>query len=163
MGRKSFITTELLLTRLKEYHGDKYDYSLVKYESYSTPIKLLCREHGIFEKRIIKLDQNCPKCADISRHKKFDKRRKTTEQFIKDAIQIHGDVYDYSKVEYKNTHTKVIITCELPLIEMRGFLFRRAQLTISVATNARGYTLHRLNIPTFRRYKKVILFLQSDV
>ena len=27
--------------------------------------------------------------------------RKTKEQFIEKAIEIHGDKYDYSKVEYK--------------------------------------------------------------
>ena len=35
----------------------------------------------------------------------------TTEQFIKKAKQIHGDKYDYSKVEYINNHTKVCIIC----------------------------------------------------
>lgn len=38
-------------------------------------------------------------------------RRKTTEQFIAEAKAIHGDKYDYSKVEYTNTHTKVYIIC----------------------------------------------------
>ena len=38
-------------------------------------------------------------------------KRKTTEQFIKEAKKIHGDRYDYSKVEYVNTHTKVCIIC----------------------------------------------------
>ena len=61
MARIGFITTELLIKRLKEYHGDKYDYSLVKYETYSAPIKLICKEHGLFEKKPIKIKQgyNC--------------------------------------------------------------------------------------------------------
>lgn len=37
--------------------------------------------------------------------------RKTTEQFIAEAKAVHGDKYDYSKVEYVNTHTKVCIIC----------------------------------------------------
>lgn len=37
--------------------------------------------------------------------------RKTKEQFIKEAKQIHGNKYDYSLVEYKNTSTKVAIKC----------------------------------------------------
>ena len=36
-------------------------------------------------------------------------RRKTTEEFIENAIYIHGNVYDYSLVKYKNNNTKVII------------------------------------------------------
>ena len=38
-------------------------------------------------------------------------RRLTTEEFIKKAKEVHGDKYDYSKVEYKNTSTKVCIIC----------------------------------------------------
>ena len=34
-----------------------------------------------------------------------------TENFINKAKQIHGDKYDYSKVEYVNNHTKVCIIC----------------------------------------------------
>jgi hypothetical protein len=39
-------------------------------------------------------------------------KKKTTEEFIQDAIKIHGDKYDYSKVEYINSKTKVIIICK---------------------------------------------------
>jgi len=35
----------------------------------------------------------------------------TTEEFIQKAKAIHGDKYDYSKVEYVNSYTKVCITC----------------------------------------------------
>lgn len=37
--------------------------------------------------------------------------RKTTEQFVKEAVQVHGDKYDYSEVEYVNTHKPVKIRC----------------------------------------------------
>jgi hypothetical protein len=37
--------------------------------------------------------------------------RKSTKQFVNDAISIHGDKYDYSKVEYINAQTKVCIIC----------------------------------------------------
>ena len=40
-------------------------------------------------------------------------KRKTTEQFIIDAKLIHGNKYDYSKVEYTNNQTKVCIICPL--------------------------------------------------
>lgn len=36
----------------------------------------------------------------------------TTEIFIERARQVHGDRYDYSKVEYVNTKTKVCIVCK---------------------------------------------------
>ena len=36
----------------------------------------------------------------------------TTEEWIQKAIKVHGDMYDYSKVEYKNSKEKVIIGCK---------------------------------------------------
>ena len=38
-------------------------------------------------------------------------KRLTTEQFIKRAKLVHGNKYDYTLVEYKNTATKVKIIC----------------------------------------------------
>lgn len=40
-------------------------------------------------------------------------RRKTTEEFIRESINIHGKRYDYSKVNYKNCSTKVEIICKI--------------------------------------------------
>lgn len=37
-------------------------------------------------------------------------RRKTTEDFIQQAIKIHGDKFSYEKTNYKNCRTKVIVT-----------------------------------------------------
>ena len=36
-----------------------------------------------------------------------------TEEFIKKAKEVHGDKYDYSKVEYINAKTKVCIICPI--------------------------------------------------
>jgi len=38
-------------------------------------------------------------------------KRKTTEEFILDAIKIHGDRYDYSLVSYINNYVKIKIKC----------------------------------------------------
>lgn len=37
--------------------------------------------------------------------------RKTTSQFVEDARQVHGDRFDYSEVEYVNTHKPIRIKC----------------------------------------------------
>ena len=54
-------------------------------------------------------------------------RRKTTEQFIKEAKEIHGDKYDYSLVDYKNDRSKIKIICpvhgvfeQIPNSHLRG-------------------------------------------
>ena len=37
----------------------------------------------------------------------------TTESWIEKAREVHGSLYDYSEVEYKNSKDKVIITCKI--------------------------------------------------
>ena len=40
-------------------------------------------------------------------------RKKTTAEFIEQAKIVHGDIYDYSKTEYVDSKTKVIIICSI--------------------------------------------------
>lgn len=40
-------------------------------------------------------------------------KKLTTEEFIKRAREVHGDKYDYSKVEYKKANEKVEIICPI--------------------------------------------------
>lgn len=54
-------------------------------------------------------------------------KKKTTEEFIKESKKVHGDKYDYSKVEYSNNITKVCIVCpihgefwQIPKQHLRG-------------------------------------------
>ena len=100
-------TTEQFIKEAKLIHGDEYDYSLVEYINNSTKIKIKCNSCGnTFEqlpRNHICLKQKCPFC-----HKS---NKKTTEQFIEEARQIHGDKYDYSLVEYKGCKIKVKIIC----------------------------------------------------
>ncbi|MDE5889115.1 MAG: hypothetical protein K2H20_03750, partial [Bacilli bacterium] len=51
----------------------------------------------------------CPVCAQISR---TNKRRDNTKTFIEKAKQKHGEKYDYSKVNYVDSKTKVCIICK---------------------------------------------------
>ena len=49
---------------------------------------------------------------DIYKDKIKSNRKKTTEQFIIDANNIHKDRYKYNLVNYENNKTKVIIICK---------------------------------------------------
>jgi len=86
-------------------HGDKYDYSLVKYVNNKTKVKIICSEHGVFVQSPgshVNQKSKCPSCSSI----KLD-----TDSFIKKSKKLHGDKYDYSKTNYVNSRSKVIITC----------------------------------------------------
>ena len=88
----------------KIIHGEKYDYSKVKYNDTNTKVCIICPEHGEFwQTPHSHLSGNgCKKCSENFLDKDF---------FIKKSINIHGNKYDYSKVKYKNNKSRVIITC----------------------------------------------------
>ena len=100
--------TKTFIEKSKKIHNDKYDYSKVVYKNIDTKV---CPEHGEFWQTPYNhlKGHGCPKCGKI---KMWDKRiKKTTEEFIKKAKEVHGNKYDYSKVQYKNPKTKVCIIC----------------------------------------------------
>ena len=104
------LTTEEFIEKAREIHGDKYDYSKVEYIDSQTKVCIICTEHGEFwQKPYCHIKgNNCPKCSNIVR-KISSKKTKTTEEFINESKLKYGDKYDYSKVEYVNSHTKVCI------------------------------------------------------
>ena len=99
------ITNEEFVAKAKEVHGDWYDYSKVEYVTTYTKVCIICPKHGEFWQAPSKhlSGQGCPKCGGTY--------KKDTNDFIRKAKEIHGDKYDYSKVEYKNNRTKVCIIC----------------------------------------------------
>ena len=103
-------TTEEWIASARKLHGDKYDYSKVKYVSSATKVCIICPEHGEFQQLPSQhLSGNgCPKCANEATGERC---RSSKEEFIKKARKLHGDKYDYTKVEYVNSKTKVCIIC----------------------------------------------------
>ena len=97
-------TNNEIINEVKKVHGDKYDYSLVQYVDRKTKIKIICPKHGIFEQLSYahSFGQGCPKCHGLN---------KTNDDFIKDAILVHGDKYDYSLVNYIKSKSKIKIIC----------------------------------------------------
>ena len=100
------VTTEDIIRRCKEKHGDTYDYSKVIYKGYSEKIEIICKKHGSFwqdARNHYKLGAGCPICANNIKMDKF--------VFAEKAKKVHGSVYDYSHVDYVNNKTKVEIIC----------------------------------------------------
>ena len=101
MGKNTFIEKAM------KKHGDRYDYSKVNYINNRTKVCIICPEHGEFQQTPDKhlRGQGCPKCC--RKNKKY-----TTDEFIEQAIKIHGKLYDYSETIYgKNKKEKVKIIC----------------------------------------------------
>ena len=109
-AKKQSLTTEGFIEKAKKKHGNKYDYSNVKYINNHTKVIIRCIEHGEFKQTPNNhlRDQGCPTCSNILNAKK---RSLTTKEFIEKAKEKHCNKYNYSKVKYINNHTKVIIRC----------------------------------------------------
>ena len=109
-NKRGRVTTENFIEKAKKVHGDKYDYSKTNYINTKTKVCIICPEHGEFwQNPSTHLSGGgCWKCGlqRISNVRKY-----TTEKFIEKAKKIHGDKYDYSKVDYVDSKTKVCIIC----------------------------------------------------
>jgi len=102
------LTTQEFIEKAKEIHGDKYDYSKVDYINTKTKVIIICKIHGEFIQKPNNHISNKYGCSKCGRTKLL-----TKEEFIEKAKEVHGDKYDYSKVDYINTKTKVIIICKI--------------------------------------------------
>lgn len=111
MGRKS--NTKEFIKKAKLLHGDKYDYSLVNYIGNKTKVDIICPKHGKFSQKPnshlrVKNTPGCPKCGLEQRS---ITRTWTLEEFTKRANKIHKSSYDYSKGEYVDSMSKILIIC----------------------------------------------------
>jgi len=97
-------TTKIFIIKAKLVHGDKYDYSLVKYINSSTTIKIICPIHGIFKQKANNHLQGngCLGCID----KLYSK-----EHFLLLCDKAHNHKYDYSKTNYIGSGYKIEIIC----------------------------------------------------
>ena len=82
-------------------------FEILEYEGYNKYIKVKClsckKEIEYKIAKNLSLNPKCPKCSGY---------RKTTEEWIKEAVKIHGDKYDYSNSEYKTNKDGIKIFCK---------------------------------------------------
>lgn len=123
-------TQNEIIGKFREIHSDTYNYNLTEYGGMRVKVKIICPKegHGIFIQKPCDHIQGrgCPKCG-------YDKisisNGLTIKEFIRRAIEFHGNTYNYSLVEYISTNTKVKIICQieehgifeqLPLVHLKG-------------------------------------------
>jgi very-short-patch-repair endonuclease len=115
------MTRDEFIERAKKVHGDKYNYTKVNYINTETPVEIICNkkdkdgnEHGPWRTLPTKHMKSvggsiCPKCNAERLRELYSS---TTDEFIERAKKVHGDKYDYSKVNYVNAHEPVSIICD---------------------------------------------------
>lgn len=106
-ANKRRYTKEEFIQKARKIHGNRYDYTGVEYVNSITPVEITCNVCGTtFEQRPsshINMKQGCPFC--------YGNKRKSTEEFIREADIIHRKKYDYSKTVYSGSKNDVTIIC----------------------------------------------------
>lgn len=102
---------EQFIVDATQIHGYKYDYSKVEYISSQKEVIIICKLHGEYLQKP-KYHTTGSGCHICGRNISDINRTKSTEKFISDAIQIHGNRYDYSYTSYIRNTEKVKIYCK---------------------------------------------------
>lgn len=89
MRSKKKLPLSTVIQRFKTIHGDKYDYSRIKYEGKLIPVEIICPEHGSFFVRPVDhwCGTGCPKCTN-----KISKLEQTVSNILLNLIE-----FEYQK------------------------------------------------------------------
>jgi hypothetical protein len=105
------IGNDKFIERIEKIFGkDKFDYSKLDYQGAHKDVTLICKDCGNIETkdpRSFYCGYGCLKC----RPKKRNPKQVTKKQFIERAKKIHGEKYDYSKVNYITLYNEIEIIC----------------------------------------------------
>ncbi len=104
--------TKDFVNKARKVHGDKYDYSLVEYKNAKEKVKIICKEHGIFEQSPNKHLQKrgCKLCAINYR---ANKKTYTFKEFVKKSNITHNNKYTYNETNYENGSSIIEILCPI--------------------------------------------------
>ena len=152
--QKMSYTLNDFIEKSKILHNNKYDYSLTtEYINGETQVPIICPIHGVWyqKPRLHLKGYGCTKCSILSQYK-------TTEQFIHEAYNIHGNKYDYSLVNYKHSHYSITIICPIhgefkqsPQLHLRGSGCKKCKT--SKGENKITTWMNRNNIKYHQEYK----------
>ena len=105
------ITTKEFISKSLEIHEYKYNYSKVNYISNTKSVIINCEKHGDFNQTpaVHLRGGGCNLC---NLEKRSILNRSNNFEFINKSNNIHNHKYDYSKVNYVNNKTPIIIICK---------------------------------------------------
>lgn len=114
LGTKRRNTTAVVLSHFGEVHGDRYDYSRVRYVGAHKPVEIVCTEHGAFfqSPQSHRKGRGCPQCATAKQQGwNIRRNRQIVEQFESLARGKHGTLFDYADTAYAHNQGKIQFRC----------------------------------------------------
>ena len=106
--------TQEFIEKAKEVHADyNYDYSQAIYVNKRTKVKIYCPKHDNWFTPLpgVHINQKT-RCKMCGKESGDSKQTLTKEEFINRSNILHNNQYDYSKVDYNNSYTKVNVICK---------------------------------------------------
>ena len=103
-------TQETYIEEVSKIHPE-YDFSNTIYKGSKRKLKVECPKHGEFERLAQSILRGC-KCPYCNREEAGRRYSKSLDTFLNEVKLIHPE-YDFSKVEYVNTKTKVEVICNI--------------------------------------------------
>lgn len=105
-----------LVAKIEAQFPGTFDYSELVYKDTQTPVTVICLKHQTrhdlypfdLDKNTYKRTYICTDCRDEGLRERFSS---SSEAFVEKAKAVHGDRYEYHKVDYQNASTKVVIGC----------------------------------------------------
>jgi Zn finger protein HypA/HybF involved in hydrogenase expression len=110
IASKREIGWESLILKLRQVHGDVYDYNRGAYEAGDEKLTISCKIHGKFYQTPYNhlQGQKCPACSTANSSKK---RALGWETYLNRVKAIHLERYNYPDQTYTNQNTHVDIIC----------------------------------------------------
>ncbi len=101
---------DTFVTQANKVHNYQYDYSEFEYIGDRVKSTIICSKHSRFQQAPGHHLEGteCPKCSIEEYAEKF---RKSKEDFVAEANNVHNNKFDYSEFEYINCKIKGIIIC----------------------------------------------------
>jgi len=108
---KKSLSKDLFVERAVGIHGFKYSYEKVILTKCNKKVVVTCPKHGDF---LITPSHHMSGvgCKYCGYEKTSNSNRSTLEDFVKRAIEVHGDRYCYDNSVYTNRNSKVEIVCK---------------------------------------------------
>lgn len=102
---------EAVIKSFRKIHGSAYDYSMMDYVNNETEITIVCKHHGEYNQLPTNhlSGKGCIQCGYSEVAKK---QSGNLENFLAEAFEVWGDMYDYSKTQYVSAKEHVIIVCK---------------------------------------------------
>lgn len=101
-----------LIREFESIHNTSYDYSLIEYVNNTTPVKIICKTHGVFEQQP-KTHLRGSGCRECSYDVRGINCRNSSTYFINRSKLVHKDRYNYSLVNYVGNRVDVEIICNV--------------------------------------------------